>query len=326
MTEKELSQPVYRTIDVEAFDEQTARGQAKVAMSSMETIVEIRLKTPGKKGILGLGKKPNVYKVEVLCWDSLLEIIMSDCDATEYRSQAYKLLRESFSIADEEASPGVGIRVRPEEMNHYKYCQEELEFAKSASMLPGAVYQCAELRLLADAIAHPEIENRVAAVRALGDLRSRAAVPILSLMLLDWLHYESYTDSGDSLRGPAAEALAKIANPGTMPLLIASIELDRLNIYPEIVIARGESIRSGIMLAGTDFAKEVLELHDRGEIDRTLVRDLLVAASDEARYSKFIPVVDHRSGGQALEKGSFLFMVKQANALLASLKSDDERT
>jgi len=62
---KELSQLIDRTFDVEEFDEQAARSQAKTMMSDSETIVELTLKTPGKKGILGMGRKPNIYEVKV---------------------------------------------------------------------------------------------------------------------------------------------------------------------------------------------------------------------------------------------------------------------
>lgn len=60
-----VRQPGQRTIVVEAFDEQTARESVTREKQEYERIEGIELLTEGKKGILGIGKKPNRYQARV---------------------------------------------------------------------------------------------------------------------------------------------------------------------------------------------------------------------------------------------------------------------
>ncbi len=57
--------PVRKVITVEAFDEKSAREQVKQDISETARIEGVALKKAGKKGILGIGKKPNWYEVQV---------------------------------------------------------------------------------------------------------------------------------------------------------------------------------------------------------------------------------------------------------------------
>lgn len=60
-----IAPPAQKTMTTEAFDEQNARAQIESRIGSEETIKSLRLSTAGKKGFLGIGKKPNRYQAEV---------------------------------------------------------------------------------------------------------------------------------------------------------------------------------------------------------------------------------------------------------------------
>ena len=62
---KQLNAPVKKVTIVEATDEQTARAQVEQSISSSARIESTKLKEIGKKGFLGMGKKPNTYEVQV---------------------------------------------------------------------------------------------------------------------------------------------------------------------------------------------------------------------------------------------------------------------
>jgi hypothetical protein len=65
VSEKELVPASHRSIELEAFDEQAASLSAKKMIDSTARIEGILVKTEGKKGFLGMGKKPNLYQVTV---------------------------------------------------------------------------------------------------------------------------------------------------------------------------------------------------------------------------------------------------------------------
>jgi hypothetical protein len=71
---KEIATPKQTIVVVEDFDEQSARVQAKNQVGSYAKIKMIKLVTPGKQGILGIGKKPNRYEAEVF-EQAVVEII-----------------------------------------------------------------------------------------------------------------------------------------------------------------------------------------------------------------------------------------------------------
>jgi hypothetical protein len=65
MGEREALASSHKSVDVEGFDEGTARISAKRIIHNTARIETIRLKREGRKGFLGIGKKPHVYQVEV---------------------------------------------------------------------------------------------------------------------------------------------------------------------------------------------------------------------------------------------------------------------
>jgi len=57
--------PLQKVIAVEAFDEESAREQVKRDIAKTARIEGVTLKKPGKRGLLGIGKKPDCYEVQV---------------------------------------------------------------------------------------------------------------------------------------------------------------------------------------------------------------------------------------------------------------------
>lgn len=57
--------PERRAVDVEAWDEAEAEAKVKKGIRSWERVESLVLKTPGRKGILGMGKMPGVYSATV---------------------------------------------------------------------------------------------------------------------------------------------------------------------------------------------------------------------------------------------------------------------
>jgi predicted RNA-binding protein Jag len=67
LEQKELSAPEQKVITLEAFDENIARSRARASqISKGEVIKSIKVVTPGSKGFLGIGKRPNQYKIEII--------------------------------------------------------------------------------------------------------------------------------------------------------------------------------------------------------------------------------------------------------------------
>lgn len=63
--EKERILPSKNILETQALDEETARSQMKKEIHKTGRIDNIRLKTPARKGFLGIGKKLNTYEAEV---------------------------------------------------------------------------------------------------------------------------------------------------------------------------------------------------------------------------------------------------------------------
>lgn len=66
VVEKEIQQPVRLVVTVDAFDEQNARKHVEQDITPPARVEEVALKKPGKKGLFGMGKKPNTYDVHVV--------------------------------------------------------------------------------------------------------------------------------------------------------------------------------------------------------------------------------------------------------------------
>lgn len=162
--------------------------------------------------------------------------------------------------------------------------------------------------------------NRRDAVYSLGHIRSRKAVPFLTQALLDWLHYESLGDTSQCLRKGAAYALAEIADPATSEILVAALEIDKINPNPDDLISGGTSIRDGIQESDNDFAKMVLTKHKNGSVSRSQLREMLEQIAREDRYKETVPLIEVRTGGTRVQARSLAYMAEQARQLLLSIE------
>ena len=66
VVERRVQQAVRQVVTVDAFDEATARINVEQGLTPPARVEEVALKKPGKKGIFGMGKKPNTYDVHVV--------------------------------------------------------------------------------------------------------------------------------------------------------------------------------------------------------------------------------------------------------------------
>ena len=62
---KTVSEPQAKTITVEAFDESLAREAVKTHLSKYGKLIKVSIKTSGRRGFLGIGKKPHTYELEL---------------------------------------------------------------------------------------------------------------------------------------------------------------------------------------------------------------------------------------------------------------------
>jgi len=65
LKEHEMILPSQKSMEVEAFDEKNARTLARQMVDSTARIETLTMKKIGKKGFLGIGKKPHLYQVDI---------------------------------------------------------------------------------------------------------------------------------------------------------------------------------------------------------------------------------------------------------------------
>ena len=65
LEQKVLTNPEVRLVKVEGFEENSARQQIERGLSSSSTLKSFKLLAPGKKGFLGIGRKPDQYDATV---------------------------------------------------------------------------------------------------------------------------------------------------------------------------------------------------------------------------------------------------------------------
>ena len=66
VVERKVQQPARQVVTVDAFDEPTARIHVEQGLTPPARVEDVALKKPGKKGLFGMGKKPNTYDVHVV--------------------------------------------------------------------------------------------------------------------------------------------------------------------------------------------------------------------------------------------------------------------
>lgn len=164
------------------------------------------------------------------------------------------------------------------------------------------------------------IFNRRTAIYALGHIKSPKAVPFLKTMLMDWLHYESFSDTCQCLRKGAAYALGRIKDPATVSILVAALELDKINPNPDKHIASGMAIKKGLKESNKDFARFVIAKHAKGEIDYNILHNLLEELSEENRYMNIAPLNHLRAGGEEIAPRSCIYMAQKAHEMLSKIE------
>lgn len=65
LDKKVISNPEEQTFNIDEFDENAAKSKAIGQITDSQTFRGISLETMGKKGFLGIGKKPNTYKIAI---------------------------------------------------------------------------------------------------------------------------------------------------------------------------------------------------------------------------------------------------------------------
>jgi hypothetical protein len=66
LARRELVSPLERTFEITASDEPTAKSLAEKCTGARAKLESVVLKTPGRKGFLGIGRRPNIYTARVL--------------------------------------------------------------------------------------------------------------------------------------------------------------------------------------------------------------------------------------------------------------------
>lgn len=90
LLEKQVTMPpVTRKLKFEAFDEQTARSLAKTQMAGKERLKSLVVVASGKRGFLGIGRKPNLYEAELFT-PALVEVAY--CTTAKLRVEAIQFL------------------------------------------------------------------------------------------------------------------------------------------------------------------------------------------------------------------------------------------
>jgi hypothetical protein len=95
---EEIASPGQKVITVEAFDEQSARAQVESTLGDNDIIKAIKLKTQGKQGMLGIGKKPNHYEIEV--FQQAVVVIRYKCKARISAEIGKKEIYDGPSVED----------------------------------------------------------------------------------------------------------------------------------------------------------------------------------------------------------------------------------
>ncbi len=65
-SKRELIPPGRQVLNAQAFDEQEAKSQAVKQLRETSTIKSIQITVPPRKGLLGLGKSPGSYEIEII--------------------------------------------------------------------------------------------------------------------------------------------------------------------------------------------------------------------------------------------------------------------
>jgi len=123
--EKKLIPSALRVVTVEGVDEENARAKAKRAKRKTESIGAITLEKEGKKGFLGLGKKPNAYKVRLIEPAAVrikYQIANKEEMASINRSLLKEALRDESAFVRENAALDIAEAVKLGHLSEAEAC------------------------------------------------------------------------------------------------------------------------------------------------------------------------------------------------------------
>jgi hypothetical protein len=207
--ETELQAPRYSVLEIQAFDEETARIQAKTEIEEGARIEKLEVKSEGKRGFLGIGKQPNTYGVHVF-HPAVAEVVF----------QQKARIRVKFGV-DPQIERLIGKLGGGPERNPNMVRESALALAKIGKLAVPALIEALEQ---GDEFA---AEGAVLALRRIGP-DAKAAVPAL-MKGLD--HRDEY------VRGICAIALGSI-EPESMRSVAALVMALGSNVY---------SVRQGVI-------------------------------------------------------------------------------
>lgn len=198
---KVLTPPGSRVVTVEAFDEQSAKEQVKSQIVRPEKIRGLKLAIVGRKGLLGIGKKPNQYEAEIF-QQAVVRI-------------AYKTKARIAATID--------INVKPLILD----LKKDDENTRSASMEALIGIGASAVKPLIAVLGDRDRSVRVSAAEILAQIGKPAVEPLIAaLKEKDW-----------SVKVSAAEILAQIGDARAMKPLIDALELTiRIRSQPDPLI------------------------------------------------------------------------------------------
>jgi len=123
--EKKLIPSSLRVVTSEGVDEENARAKAKRAKRKTESIGSITLEKEGKKGFLGLGKKPNAYKVRLIEQAAVrikYEIASKEEMASINRSLLKEALKDESPFVRENAALDIAEAVKLGHLSQPEAC------------------------------------------------------------------------------------------------------------------------------------------------------------------------------------------------------------
>jgi hypothetical protein len=134
---KVLTVPELKVVTVEAFNEQvagaSARFEARQLFGDAASVVSLRLSIMGNKGILGIGKKPNQYEVEILL-SATVEVvyqtkakIIARVEIPQKKGTTAQASKELLADIQELVDPASGLSAEDVEeiIKKFKYAGKE---------------------------------------------------------------------------------------------------------------------------------------------------------------------------------------------------------
>jgi len=94
--QRTVAEPQTRAVTIEAFEEAVAREQGQTRLSENGKVLKVSMKTTGRRGFLGIGKKPHTYEVEL--WEpAKVEITVKSNAVIEATVGVHRQAWEKFS-------------------------------------------------------------------------------------------------------------------------------------------------------------------------------------------------------------------------------------